>query len=108
MLEEEKKHSAAATFRSARLQIENDIKAVITVYSVTSQKFIESERMKLLDYLHQAFNNRSIHFEILVEAGEREEIPAHLRMNTRQKFEFMTERYPLVKKLKDKLNLELD
>jgi DNA polymerase-3 subunit gamma/tau len=107
-LEAEKKHSAAAAFKSARLQIENDIKIVITVFSVTSQKFIEAERMKLLDFLHQQFNNRSIHFEMLVEAGEREEIPAHLRMNTRQKFEFMTERYPLVKKLKDRLNLELD
>jgi DNA polymerase-3 subunit gamma/tau len=108
MLEGEKKHSAAAAFKTARIQIENDIKALITVYSVTSQKFIEAERMKVLDFLHQQFNNRSIHFEILVEAGEREEIPAHLRMNTKQKFEFMTERYPLVKKLKDRLNLELD
>jgi DNA polymerase-3 subunit gamma/tau len=108
MLEGEKKHSAAAAFKTARIQIENDIKAMITVYSVTSQKFIEAERMKLLDFLHQQFNNRSIHFEIMVEAGEREEIPAHLRMNTKQKFEFMTERYPLVKKLKDRLNLELD
>lgn len=108
MLEGEKKHSAAAAFKTARIQIENDIKALITVYSVTSQKFIESERMKVLDFLHQQFNNRSIHFEIMVEAGEREEIPAHLRMNTKQKFEFMSERYPLVKKLKDRLNLELD
>ncbi len=108
MLEGEKKHSAAAAFKTARIQIENDIKALITVYSVTSQKFIEAERMKVLDFLHQQFNNRSIHFEIMVEAGEREEIPAHLRMNTKQKFEFMTERYPLVKKLKDRLNLELD
>lgn len=108
MLEGEKKHSAAAAFKTARILIENDIKALITVYSVTSQKFIEAERMKVLDFLHQQFNNRSIHFEIMVEAGEREEIPAHLRMNTKQKFEFMTERYPLVKKLKDRLNLELD
>jgi len=108
LLEGEKKHSAAAAFKTARIQIENDIKALITVYSVTSQKFIEAERMKVLDFLHQQFNNRSIHFEVLVEAGEREEIPAHLRMNTKQKFEFMTERYPLVKKLKDRLNLELD
>ncbi|MCA6490574.1 MAG: DNA polymerase III subunit gamma/tau [Chitinophagaceae bacterium] len=108
LLEGEKKHSAAAAFKTARIHIENDIKALITVYSVTSQKFIEAERMKVLDFLHQQFNNRSIHFEILVEAGEREEIPAHLRMNTKQKFEFMTERYPLVKKLKDRLNLELD
>ncbi|MFM7357961.1 MAG: DNA polymerase III subunit gamma/tau [Sediminibacterium sp.] len=108
MLEEEKKHSAAAAFKTARLLIDNDIKAMITVFSITSQKFIESEKMRLLEYLHQQFNNRSIHFEILVEAGEREEIPAHLRMNTKQKFEYMTERYPLIKKLKDRLNLELD
>jgi DNA polymerase-3 subunit gamma/tau len=108
ILEEEKKHSAAAAFKTARLLIDNDIKAIITVFSITSQKFIESEKMRLLEYLHQQFNNRTIYFEILVEAGEREEIPAHLRMNTKQKFEYMTERYPLIKKLKDRLNMELD
>jgi DNA polymerase-3 subunit gamma/tau len=44
----------------------------------------------------------------MVEAGEKEDIPAYLRMNTKQKFEYISNMYPLVKTLKDTLNLELD
>lgn len=107
-MEKELKHSAAASFSTARLQIENEVKFTVTVFSVTSQKFIDAEKMNLLDHLQQYFNNRSINYEILVEAGEKEDIPAYLRMNTKQKFEYISERYPLVKSLKETLNLELD
>jgi len=107
-LEKELKHSAAASFSTAKLQIENEVKFTVTVFSVTSQKFIEAEKMTLLDHLQQCFHNRSVSYEILVEAGEKEDIPAYLRMNTKQKFEYITNLYPMVKTLKDTLNLELD
>ena len=55
-----------------------------------------------------AFNNRSINFKILIEAGEQEEIPIHLTLNSRQKFERIAEKYPLVRELKNKLNLDID
>jgi DNA polymerase-3 subunit gamma/tau len=107
-LEKELKHSAAASFSTAKLQIENEVKFTVTVFSVTSQKFIDAEKMSLLDHLQSYFNNRSVNYEILVEAGEREDIPAYLRMNTKQKYEYITDRYPLVRMLKESLNLELD
>lgn len=107
-LEKELKHSAAASFSTARLQIENEVKFTVTVFSVTSQKFIDAEKMNLLDHLQNYFQNRSVNYEILVEAGEKEDIPAYLRMNTKQKFDYISERYPLVKTLKETLNLELD
>ncbi len=107
-LEKELKHSSAASFSTAKLQIENEVKFTVTVFSVTSQKFIDAEKMTLLDHLQQYFHNRSVNYEILVEAGEKEDIPAYLRMNTKQKFEYITNLYPMVKTLKDTLNLELD
>ncbi|MEI6583649.1 MAG: DNA polymerase III subunit gamma/tau [Chitinophagia bacterium] len=107
-LEKELKHSAAASFSTAKLQIENEVKFTVTVFSVTSQKFIDAEKMTLLDHLQQCFHNRSVNYDILVEAGEKEDIPAYLRMNTKQKFEYITNLYPMVKTLKDTLNLELD
>ena len=107
-LEKELKHSSAASFSTAKLQIENEVKFTVTVFSVTSQKFIDAEKMMLLDHLQQCFHNRSVNYEILVEAGEKEDIPAYLRMNTKQKFEYITNLYPMVKTLKDTLNLELD
>jgi DNA polymerase-3 subunit gamma/tau len=107
-LEKQLKHSSVGTFRSARLAIENDIRFTVTVSAITSQKFVEQERMMLIDHLHKEFNNRAIVFDVLVEAGEKEDIPAHMRLNSKQKFEHIAQQYPLVRELKDKLKLEID
>ncbi len=62
----------------------------------------------LIDHLQTAFNNRAISFDVLVEASEREDIPVHMRLNSKQKFEHIAEQYPLVKELKERLKLEID
>jgi len=108
ILEQQLKHSSAGTFKIAKLAIEDDIHFTVTISSLTSQKFVEQERMMMIDHLQKAFNNRTISFTVLVDAGEMEEVPAHLRMNSRQKYERIAEQYPLVKALKEKLKLEID
>lgn len=107
-LEQQLKHSSAGTFRIARLSIEDDIHFNVLVGSLTSQKFVEQEKMLLLEHIQKAFFNPGIMFQVLVEAGEQEEVPAHLRMNSRQKFERIAEQFPMVKELKDRLKLEID
>lgn len=107
-LEQQQKHSSAGTFKIAHLQIEDDIHFTVTVPALTAQKFVEQERMMLIDYIQTEFNNRAITFTILVEASEREEVPAHMRLNSKQKFERIAEQYPLVKELRDRLKLEID
>ncbi|MDP3392336.1 DNA polymerase III subunit gamma/tau [Sediminibacterium sp.] len=107
-LEQQLKHSAVGTFRIASLEIESDIHFTVRVSAVTAQKFIESEKMVLLDQLQTQFNNRAINFTILVEEGEKEDVPLHMRLNSKQKFERIAEQYPLVRELRDKLRLEID
>ncbi len=107
-LEQQQKHSSVGTFKIAQLHIEDDIHFSVTVPALTAQKFVEQERMTLIDYLHTAFNNRSITFNILVEATEREDVPIHLKLNSKQRFERIAEQYPLVKELRDRLKLEID
>ncbi len=107
-LEEQQKHSSVVSFKTARLNIETDIKFTITVSALTQQRFIEQEKTSLADYIQQAFNNRSIIFKIYVEEGIKEEVSAHLQLNSRQRFEKIAEQYPLVKELKDRLKLEID
>lgn len=104
----QQKHSAAGTFKIAALEIDNDIHFTVTVSAITAQKFIEQEKMILLDQLQTEFNNRSIGFTVLVAATEQTDVPMHLRLNSKQKFERIAEQYPLVKDLKDKLRLEID
>ncbi len=107
-LEKQQKHSSAGTFKSARLVVDSEIHFTVTVSALTSQKFVEQERMMLIDHLHKEFNNRTIVFDVLVEASEREDIPAHMRLNSKQKFEYIAEQYPLVRELKERLKLEID
>jgi DNA polymerase-3 subunit gamma/tau len=44
----------------------------------------------------------------LVDLGEKEDVPLHMRLNSKQKFERIAEQYPLIKELKEKLRLEID
>ena len=107
-LEAQQKHSAAGTFKMAVLEIENDIHFTVRVPGLTAQKFVEQERMMLIDQIFATFNNRSIKFSIIVDATEKEDVPIHMRLNSKQKFERISEQYPLLKELKEKLKLEID
>jgi DNA polymerase-3 subunit gamma/tau len=107
-LEAQQKHSASGTFKMAVLEIENDIHFTVRVPGLTAQKFVEQERMMLIDQIFETFNNRSIKFSIIVDATEKEDVPIHMRLNSKQKFERISEQYPLLKELKEKLKLEID
>ncbi|MGN6352506.1 MAG: hypothetical protein ACTHLB_03910 [Parafilimonas sp.] len=102
------KHSTYQTFRIAKLNVETDTLFTVTVHALTQQKFVEQEKTLLCDFIQRAFYNRSINFKILIEAGEEEEVPIHLTLNSRQKFERIAEKYPLVRELKNRLNLDID
>lgn len=108
ILEKQLKHSAAGTFKIADIEIDSDIHFTVRVSAITAQKFVEQEKLELKQQLHQLFNNRSIDFSILVEAGEKEDVPLHMRLNSKQKFERIAEQYPLLKTLKEQLRLEID
>jgi len=106
-LEKALKHSAAGTFKFAVLSIEDETHFTITVPALTAQKFVEQERMNLLEKVWESFHNRAIQFNILVAAGEQEDVPLHLSLNSKQKYERMATQYPLIAELKTKLNLEV-
>lgn len=107
-LEKMQKHSASSTFRICKIDIESDTRFSIRVNALIQQNFIEQERIILIDLIQQAFNNREVGFQVIVEEGEPEERPAHLSMNSRQKYEKIVAQYPWVRELKDRLKLDLD
>lgn len=103
------KHSAANTFKICKIEIESDVKFVVKVNALIQQTFIDQERTILLDLIQQTFYNRGISFQVIVEdLEEQEETPAHISLNSRQRFEKLAEQYPWLKELKDRLKLELD
>jgi DNA polymerase-3 subunit gamma/tau len=107
-MEKELKHSVAGTFKIATLEIEDPTHFTITVPALTAQKFVEQERMSLMETIWERFQNRAIQFSILVDASEKEDVPLHLKLNSKQKFEHIAKQYPLVQQLKERLNLEVN
>jgi len=107
-MEQEQKHSVAGTFRMATLQIEDPTHFTITVPALTAQKFVEQERMSLMETIWERFQNRAIQFSILVDAGEKEDVPLYMKLNSKQKFDHIAKQYPLVQQLKERLNLEVN
>ena len=107
-LEEEQKHSSSNTFKSARLKLIDTKKFEVQVDAVTRQKFIEHEKMLLNDFIQKAFNNRFITFDIVVQEGEKQEMPEYMTLNSRERFERIAADYPIVRELKERLKLEID
>jgi DNA polymerase-3 subunit gamma/tau len=107
-MEQDMKHSVAGTFRMATLHIEEPTHFTITVPALTAQKFVEQERMSLMETIWERFQNRAIQFSILVDAGEKEDVPLYLKLNSKQKFDHIAKQYPLVQQLKERLNLEVN
>lgn len=107
VLEANAKHASAGTFKVAQLNIIDETHFTVTVGALTAQKFVEQERMNVLEKVWYQFQNRAIQFDILVEASEQEDVPLHMRLNSKQKYDRIAEQYPLVRELKNKCNLEV-
>jgi len=106
-LEANAKHASSGTFKIAQLEIIDEIHFTVTVGALTAQKFVEQERMNLLEKLWDIFQNRAIQFDILVEASEKEDVPLHMRLNSKQKYDRIAQQFPLVNELKNRCNLEI-
>jgi DNA polymerase III subunit gamma/tau len=103
------KNSAVQGFHVAELRLKDEKTFEIVAPDNISQRFIEGERMKLLEFLQQYFNNRQIIFSIVLEEKQIATAdPTDAPLTRKQQYFKIIEQYPLVKELKDRLNLELD
>ncbi len=106
-LKERENHSAVSNFQSTRLNpIDQDTLELI-VQSGFQQKFIEAERPLLIEHLQQHFRNRKLKYYITVEEPENTE-PSGPVLSRKEMFGKLTEKYPMVKELKDRLKLGLE
>ncbi len=107
-LKKEFKNSVVTVFNLAELKVVNEHHFSITVSTSLEQKFIDQEKMTLLEYLKGCFNNRNIGFTICINEQSKQEVSTETNLTTREKYLKIIEQYPMVKELKDRLKLELD
>jgi len=102
------KNPAGTNFEMAELKLQDDNSFIAIVTNNIQLRFIEQGGQKASQFLREKLHNNLLQFFIVMEENKEEKIPAGTPLTSREQFIKMTERYPLVKELKDRLRLELD
>ena len=108
ILKKNKNHSSVTIFGMAVLSVVDENSFEITVENAMQYKFVEVERAGLIEHFTKKFRNRALTYQLLVNknAVTEEEKPV-ATLTSKQKFQLMTEQYPNVKLLKEKLRLDI-
>ena len=104
----EAKNPAAQPFELAVLRIRDDNSFEAVTANSIEKQFIEQDRNKLFVYLREKLQNRLLQFSVTVEEKAENRPVIEIPLSSSEQYNKMVELYPLVKELKDKLNLTLD
>lgn len=107
-LKQELKNSAVTVFRNAKLEVVNTHHFTVTVSASLEQKFIEQEKVTLLEYLKECFHNRSVGFTIHVDNQYADIEVTDASLTPREQYLKTIQHYPMIKELKERLKLDLD
>lgn len=104
----EAKNPASQSFEMAELVIkdENSFEA-ITANNI-EQKFIEQERNPLFAFLQEQLVNRKLQFSVTVTENIVVRPVSEEYLTTKEQFIKLVEQYPLIKELKDRLQLDVE
>jgi DNA polymerase-3 subunit gamma/tau len=102
------RNPAAPNFEMAELNIQDANSFTALVNNNIQLRFIEQNGQKVSQYLREKLENSQLQFYIVMEENKEMKIPADTPLTSREQFLKMTEQYPLVKELKERLRLELD
>ncbi|MFT3979821.1 MAG: DNA polymerase III subunit gamma/tau [Ferruginibacter sp.] len=108
ILKANKSHSSVTIFKSSSLSIVDDNCFDIMIEQDRFQKFIEAEREGLLEHFKNKFSNKNISYKLSLNPNaetETEQGPAAL--TGKQKFQLLSEQYPNIRLLKEKLRLDI-
>jgi DNA polymerase-3 subunit gamma/tau len=107
-LRKQLKHSQVTVFSIAKFTVVNKQHFKVAVGTSLEQKFIEQEKMNLLEFLQEKFQNKFVGFTVEVVEAPKETMFSEVALTSREKYLRIIEQFPFVKELKDRLKLELD
>jgi len=101
-------HTAVTNFKLSTIQITDENNFEIITDTVIQQKFIEAERSELVSYMQQYFNNNQLKYKITINEKAPEVENGPKPITAKEHYKMLTEEYPLIKELKEKLKLDLE
>jgi DNA polymerase-3 subunit gamma/tau len=109
LLLEKNQVTSHSNLSHAKLKVTDNDHVEIIANSRIQYQFIENERINLLSYIHEKFNNPKLQIQIILEQTEEDlDQAAEVTLSQKDQYLKMISLYPMVKELKDKLNLDLD
>lgn len=101
--------SAHGNLKTAKLSILDESNFEVEADNKIQGQFIELEKTGLLLHLQEFFNNPKLMFQLLLAStDEPSQAQGDQPLSQRDQYLKMVELYPVVKELRDKLNLDLD
>lgn len=76
--------------------------------NIVQHRFMEEEKMAISEFFKQKFNNPTLVLTLQLDETQQVQDLGPAPLSSREQFQHMAEKYPLVKELKDRLNMELD
>ena len=107
-LEAEKKHPSVTQFKAATLRIDDENHFTVITEGSLQQRFIETERSGLIEYLHKYFGNKLLKYSMEIQETNVTVADETKRLTSKQQYQLLIEKYPLIKELKDRLRMEID
>jgi len=104
----EEKNPAGQNFEMAELRVQDANNFIALVYNNIQLRFIEQQGLKVSQFLRDKLQNSQLQFYIVMQENAELKSSIETPLSSREQFQKMTEQYPLVKELRDRLRLELD
>lgn len=104
----EKKYPVVTQFKMAELRIDDEFNFTVITGGILQQRFIEMERSSLIPYMQKYFGNKLLKYSIEINEPEINTEDDKKTLTSKQQYEFMINKYPLIKELKDRLKMEID
>ena len=105
---EEKKFPVVTQFKMAVLRVDDEFNFTVITEGVLQQRYFELERSSLIPYMQKYFGNKLLKYAIEVKENELSGESEQKTLTSKQQYDFLIKKYPLIKEMKDKLKMEID
>jgi DNA polymerase-3 subunit gamma/tau len=102
------KMTVVSNLQLAAISLPAPEEIAITSRNIVQFRFMEEEKLAISAFFKDKFHNLGIVLTLLLDESQQTLDIGPAPLSSREQFQKMTESYPLVKELKDRLNLELD
>lgn len=102
------KMTVVSNLQLATINMAGPEEITIVSRNIVQFRFMEEEKLAISAFFKEKFQNPAIVLTLQLDETQQAVDIGPAPLSSREQFQKMAEKYPLVKELKDKLNLELD